>query len=233
MCGRYSNNGEFSNIKVMFGAKDELFREWTPAFNIAPSHGPGYEQVIVVPSAEGRVARLARWWLIPGWWNKPLKQLPTAFNARAEDITEKPMFRDAFARSRCLVPATGWREYTGPAGHKQPHHFHFGHQLFAFAGLWSKWTSPEGEAIESFTIITTEPGEKSAAVHDRTPLTLLPEHYDAWLSRDAEPLEILEIAQKQHLGLPVEIYESDPLGNSTRFEGPEVIRPLRAQPGLF
>ena len=86
-------------------------------FNIAPSHGPGFEQLIVVQKEDRRVLRLARWWMIPGFWTKPLRELPTSFNARAEDVADKPFFRAAFASHRCLVPATGWREFK-PEGKK-------------------------------------------------------------------------------------------------------------------
>ena len=107
MCGRYTTEAEFSEIRIAFDVEQlDLFREWTPKFNIAPSSGPGYEQPFIANVDGVRTAKLGRWWLIPYWWSKPLKELPTAFNARAEELAAKPMWRDAFKTSRCLVPAT-------------------------------------------------------------------------------------------------------------------------------
>jgi putative SOS response-associated peptidase YedK len=155
-----------------------------------------------------------------------LKQLPTAFNARSEQVAAKPHFRDAFRSARCLVPATGWREYV-PAGRaKQPYHFHLGHTLFAFAGLCSRWVAPDGEVIESFTILTTTPRENAAKYHDRMPLVLAPELYDAWLDPKENAAGTLAAAQRRALEAPIEIYASNPVANSTRFEGPEAVEPL-------
>jgi putative SOS response-associated peptidase YedK len=142
-------------------------------------------------------------------------------------VAGKPHFREAFRSSRCLVPATGWREYV-PTGAKakQPYHFHLGHQLFAFAGLCSRWVSPDGELIESFTIMTTAPSEHAAKYHDRMPMVLAPELYDAWLDPKGKPAEVLIEAQRRAQETTIEIYASNPVANSTKFEGPEAIAPL-------
>ncbi len=146
MCGRFTVQDEIYEIRMAVSAQfEQLFRPWRPTFNIAPSAGPGHEQLIAITSVNGsRVLKLARWWFIPESWKKPLNQLPTLFNARSEDLSHKPFWRSAFASSRCLVPANGWREFNGPRGHKQPYHFHLNQKLFAFAGLWSTWQSPRG-----------------------------------------------------------------------------------------
>jgi putative SOS response-associated peptidase YedK len=150
MCGRYTDEACFSDIRLTFDVADRPSPfPWVPRFNIAPSHGAGYEQPFIVREGEERVAHLGRWWLIPSWWKKELKQLPTAFNARSEEISAKPHFRDAFRSARCLVPATGWREYVPAGKAKQPYHFHLGHALFAFAGLCSRWVSPDSERSSS------------------------------------------------------------------------------------
>jgi putative SOS response-associated peptidase YedK len=233
MCGRYTDHGELSDIRLAFDVDQlELFREWKPTFNVTPGYGPGFEQLFVVRTPAGvRQLKLGRFWLIPPAWKQPLKELPTAFNARAEELTRKPFWRDAFARRRCLVPATGWREFKGRAGKKQPFHFHFDHQLFAFAGVHSTWISPDGEAVDSFAIVTTEPSAVAAPFHDRMPLVLTRAHQAAWLDTD-DPASVLALARAASLSLPLEVYASDPVGNDGRYEGPRVLDPviLEAKP---
>jgi putative SOS response-associated peptidase YedK len=99
-----------------------------------------------------------RWGLVPAWWKKPLKEVPATFNARAESVADRPMFRDAFKSRRCIVPASGFFEWTGAKGAKQPHLFTAadGSPLLAFAGLWDRWKDPlTAEWILSATIIVS------------------------------------------------------------------------------
>lgn len=226
MCARYSNAAEFSELRLAFDVRSILLlRDWTPRYNIAPSHGAGFEVPIVVLDGGARTLRSARWWLIPSWWKKPLRELPASFNARGEELSAKPFFKGAFRSRRCIVPATGWREFVGPPKAKQPHHFHFGHQVFGFAGLAETWISPEGEAIDSCTLVTTAPTTVAARIHDRMPLVVAPELYAAWLDPREKPESVLAAAVGRAAELPIEIYASDPIGNSTRFEGVEVLAP--------
>lgn len=228
MCGRFSQEAELSEIKLELKVEQlELFREFRTAYNIAPSYSGGSEQVFVVRTREGkRAVRLGRWWMIPHFWSKPLKTLPAAFNARSEELLQKPFWRDAFRQYRCLVPATGWREFKpeGPNGKvKQPYQFRLEQPCFAFAGLWSRWTSPEGERVESFAIVTTEPNATAVEYHDRMPLVLAPDLYDGWLEPQADAERLLAEARARSLGLKLDVYPTDPLGNNVRFEGPQVV----------
>ncbi len=224
MCGRFTVADEIYEIKIAVSAQFErLFRPWRPTFNISPSAGPGHEQLIAMTAADGtRVLKLARWWFIPSTWNKPLNQLPTLFNARSEDIRQKPLWRGAFESSRCLVPANGWREFKGPRGRKQPYHFHMQRSLFAFAGLWSTWQSPEGNDVDSFTIITTEANEIVKPIHDRMPLIVPADSYSDWLDPNADPMPVLERARRRQL--PLEFYASDTVANDVHYEGPLAIK---------
>jgi putative SOS response-associated peptidase YedK len=231
VCGRYTDDAEFSDIRVRFEISGaELFRPWQPVYNISPTYGPGFEQLLVRSDGQRRSVHLGRWWMIPAFWSKPLKSLPTSFNARAEEVATKPFYRDAFTKSRCLVPATGWREFTGAAGHKQPFHFHLERRLFAFAGVSSTWRAPDGQGVESFAILTTTPTPAAAAIHDRMPLVLSEEHERAWLDPAADPAEVLARACARAQSFDFEIYASNAIGNNGRFEGPEVLEPalLRA-----
>jgi putative SOS response-associated peptidase YedK len=227
MCGRYTNDAEFSEIRVVFDAQPfERLGAWKPTYNITPAYGPGFEQLIVVPANSAvRQIRAARWWMIPWFWSKPLKSLPSAFNARIEDVASKPFWREAFQSRRCLVPTTGWREFKGERGKKQPYHFRM-QGLFAFAGLWSTWTSPDGEVVDSFAIVTTRPNQAAEPYHDRMPLIMPPDSYAAWLDAGLDPKAALEAAETAKSALELEIYPSDPIGNNGRFEGPEAIAPV-------
>jgi putative SOS response-associated peptidase YedK len=228
MCGRYTNDAELSDIRLTFEVEQvELFRDWKPTFNVTPSYGPGFEQLVVVRTKDGvRTLRLGRFWLIPPKWVKPLKDLPTAFNARAEDIEKKGLWREPFRTGRCLIPATGWREFKGPRGEKQPYHFHTGKRLFAFAGVSSRWTSPEGEVADTFAIITTVANQAVAGVHDRMPLVLPRESYTKWLDPDEDGSRLLREACDASLSLPLDVYPSDPIANSSQYEGPRAIEPV-------
>lgn len=163
MCGRFSRVAELSEIKIQLKVEQlELLRELAPLYNIAPSYGPGHEQPFVFQSRDGeRVLRAGRWWMIPSFWTKPLKQLPAAFNARAEDVASRPLWRRSFEKHRCLVPATGWREFVANGKKKQPYQFKpRDSALFTFAGVWSRWTSPEGEVVDSFAITQPSPARR-------------------------------------------------------------------------
>ncbi|HTM45317.1 MAG TPA: SOS response-associated peptidase [Polyangiaceae bacterium] len=237
MCGRYSNKAEFSEIRLEFNIdRVDLFREYHSSYNISPTYGPGYEQLIVVRGADGkREARLARWWMVPEFWKKPLKDLPTAFNARAEEVASKPFWKDAFRLRRCLVPATGWREFKPEGKAKQPYHFHLQQHLFAFAGLWSSWVSPDGECIDSFAIITTEANSIAAPIHSRMPLILPTASHSAWLDPKTDAGQLLAQACTQARSAHFDVHPSNPIANKSAFEGPEAIEqvePLRSpQPG--
>jgi putative SOS response-associated peptidase YedK len=225
MCGRFSQQAGLSEIKLALKVEQlEIFRQFQPAYNISPSHGPGYEQAFVLQTREGRRAlRLGRWWMIPHFWSKPLKSLPAAFNARAEDIPSKPFWKDAFRRHRCLVPATGWREFKAFGKRKQPYHFSPGPGVFAFAGLWSRWTSPDGEVVDSFAIVTTAPNATASEYHDRMPLLVPSDLYERWLDRESDGSAVLDELKARAEELALDVYPTNPIANDSRFEGPEAI----------
>jgi len=232
MCGRFSQEAELSEIKLELKVERlELFREFRPLYNIAPSYGPGFEQAFVVQTRDAqRALRLGRWWMIPHFWSKPLKQLPAAFNARAEDLEQKPFWRQAFHERRCLVPATGWREFKaeGKSKKKQPYQFRLPQRVFAFAGLWSRWKSPDGELVDSFTVVTTPPSNRAAEYHDRMPLVLEQSQFEDWMRGPPELAAEMMKPYGGALGLPLDVFPTDPRGNDVRFEGPEVVARLPA-----
>jgi len=180
MCGRFVLTTPISGIQSLF-LVEELFN-LPPRVNIAPT-----QDVAAVRLGEDGKRHLAmlRWGLIP-FWAKDKAIGVKAINARAEGLAEKPMFREAFARRRCLIPADGWYEWVGPKTARRPLRYEFeGRQPFAFAGLWESWRDrAAGDTrIESCTIVTTEPNRLAAQAHDRMPAVLGPDAFQAWLAQ--------------------------------------------------
>ena len=120
-----------------------------------------------------------RWGLIPGWWKKTVKEVPSTFNARAETIAEKPMFRSA----RCIVPASGYYEWRAVEKTKQPYFISADGSMLSIAGLRDRWTEPvTGETISSCTLIITAANDFTRSIHERMPVFLSQQDHDAWLT---------------------------------------------------
>lgn len=179
MCSRYFLDADGNVIAYTFSVPlNERVRR---RFNIAPTQ----EAPIVRVSPEGpREMAMLRWGLVPSW-SKDLGAGTKMINARGESVAEKPAFREAMARRRCLVPATGFFEWKAAPGRKQPFAITVPERpLFAFAGLWETWRPRGCEAVETFTIVTTDANEAVAPIHDRMPVILPKEAEDAWLRAD-------------------------------------------------
>ena len=186
MCSRYFLDADGNVIAYTFDVP--VHERIGPRYNIAPTQ----EAPVVRAGEDGRreVAML-RWGLVPFWAKDP-KMGAKLINARSETVAEKPSFRNAFRKRRCLVPASGFFEWTGEAGHKVPHAITLaGRELFAFAGLYEHWKSPEGEARETFTILTTGANHAMSAIHDRMPVILAVADYDSWLLGPPEDAQAL------------------------------------------
>jgi putative SOS response-associated peptidase YedK len=177
MCGRYSLTTPTEALVALFAAGP--LEGFSPRYNIAPT-----QLVPAVRMSEGeRAWAWLRWGLIPSWAKDPAIG-NRMINARAETVADKPAFRAALRRRRCLLPADGFYEWEKRDGAKQPYHIALADRApFAFAGLWEHWQGDE--AIESCTILTTAANRRLAPIHPRMPVILAPEHYDIWL--DTEP----------------------------------------------
>lgn len=153
MCGRFTQHYTWAEISA-FSNLQGAPRNLRPRYNISPTTA-----VDVIRAGDaGRELVTMRWGLVPFFWKKSLKELPATFNARAETVAEKPMFREAFKRRRCIIPASGFFEWTGGKGDKQPHLFTAadGSPILAFAGLWERWCDPTArDEILSCTIIVS------------------------------------------------------------------------------
>ena len=218
MCGRYSLISDISALQVRFDF-DPPITPHTSRYNIAPT-----QNVLTVRAGDGRnVAEHMRWGLIPSW-AKDMSIGNRAINARAETLAEKPMFRTALRRRRCLIPADGFYEWLRVGKAKQPMRILLTTgEPFAFAGLWETWTNPEGETIHSCTIVTTAPNDLMRPIHDRMPVILLPENESTWLDHSIEDASALNDLLSPYPPEIMEAYPVAPLVNSPTNDTPDVI----------
>jgi putative SOS response-associated peptidase YedK len=182
MCGRFTQDYTWAEIAAALDLCGRP-RNLRPRYNIAPTT----TVYAVRTGAEGRELVPMRWGLIPSWWKKTAKEVPSTFNARAETVAAKPMFRSAFKRNRCIVPAGGYYEWAKTDDGKQPYFISAANGApLAIAGLWDEWKDVEsGESVTSCTLIVTAANDATRKIHDRMPVLLGAKDYDAWLSGEA------------------------------------------------
>ena len=196
MCGRFTQHYTWTQIHNFLNVFGPL-RNLQPRYNIAPT-----TSVDVVRSGDNNRELVSmRWGLVPFFWKKSLKELPATFNARAETVADKPMFRNAFKDRRCIIPASGFYEWTGEKGAKQPHLFTAANHapVLAFAGLWDRWHDhATGDQVLSCTIIVSGASAWMTPYHDRMPVLLADKDFDGWLDGSSGP-EILKPAPEAAL----------------------------------
>jgi putative SOS response-associated peptidase YedK len=244
MCGRYSLTTPVEGLRLLFDFPEQP--NLRPRYNIAPTQevaavradppagsaeeaagrGQG-EGDLAGKSGAGRHLTLLRWGLIPSWAKDPAIGA-RMINARAETLAEKPAFRSAFRKRRCLVAADGFYEWqkrdTGP---KQPYRIaRPDGGPFAFAGLWESWRNPaEGRDVESCTIVTTAANAVLEPIHHRMPVILAPESYDLWLDPGATPERVQKLLAAEP-GLELVATAISTRVNKVAHDDPEVILPL-------
>ena len=222
MCGRYSLKADISQLAMRFEfAADDV--EYQPAYNIAPT-----QQVLTVTNDGERQAEYMRWGLIP-FWAKDMKIGYRMINARGETVAEKPSFRTALRKRRCLILADGFYEWQKLGGkQKRPMRITLTSDApFAFAGLWETWKDPEGELIKSCTIITTSANERLSPIHDRMPVILPQEQESFWLDQEVEDPVALSSVIASYPDDELNAFEVSTLVNNTRNKGPEVMDPAK------
>lgn len=224
MCGRYSQSQSAEAIAEAFQVTD--LPPIAPRYNIAPTQ----PVATVLQTAEQPVRQLKflQWGLIPSWAKDPAIG-SRLINARSETVTEKPAFRAAFKRRRCLILADGFYEWqrVEHQKQKQPFYFHLqDHQPFAFAGLWEHWQGPDGETVESCTILTTQANDLLLPIHDRMPVILPSETYDLWLDPSVPQPERLQPLLAPYPEVAMVAYPVSTLVNRPTHETPECIQPL-------
>jgi putative SOS response-associated peptidase YedK len=222
MCGRYDLTQHPAVIALQFAL--DLVPEWTPRYNIAPT-----QRVLVVRKDPevGQVAATYRWGLVPGWAKDPSIG-NRLINARGDSVAEKPAFRSAFKRWRCLIPATGFYEWQAIPGTRSKHPYRIvpaNDTLFAFAGLTERWEGSEGP-LYTCCIVMTESNELMRPIHKRMPVIVAPSDYDRWLDPKNTDTAELKVLLRPY---PAELMRAYPVSarvNSVRNEDPGLIEPL-------
>jgi len=222
MCGRFARRSTREVLAEWFGVDLEDAPEFVPSYNAAPQ---SVQPVVRLGRDSGRPEfALLRWGLVP-YWAKDAKIGYSTINARAEEVETKPAFREALRNRRCLVPADAFYEWQ-KRGAKSRQPFAIGLKAgepFAFAGLWERWRPKDGEPLESFTILTTDPNAILEPIHNRMPVILEPKDYARWMqpaeSADRLPVDLLRpYPAEDMIAWPV----ADRVGN-VRNDDPELL----------
>ncbi len=223
MCSRYSLTSPPEAVRAYFAHGDA--HEFPPRYNIAPTQPVA---IVRLNPKGARELALVRWGLLPPWVKDP-REFATLINARAETAAEKPSFRGALRHRRCLIPTDGFYEWTGKVGAKQPHlirarasaNANQGH-VMAMAGLWEHWVGGDGSELQTMAILTVGANATMAPIHDRMPVILASDQFDAWLEcRSGSASEVMHLLSPAPEGL-LEIIPVSPKLNSVRAEGPAV-----------
>jgi putative SOS response-associated peptidase YedK len=225
MCGRYEVHTPVEEIARRFDAAMSDEAAALPArYNIAPT----LRVAVVRESDSGRQLEAMTWGLLPSWAKDTAGVKP--INARVETVFEKPMFRNAIRRRRCLIPADGFYEWQAGPVRKQP--FHIGmadDSMFALGGIWEYWSKPGETPVVSCAILVTAANELMATIHDRMPVIIRPEHYAQWLDARRADRSALAPMLEQFPAEEMRAYPVSTRVNNVRNEGPELIAPLPAQ----
>ncbi len=228
MCGRFALFTSPEALARLFGVAEAPALE--PRYNIAPTQN--IAAVRIAPEGKAREWALLRWGLVPFWAADP-RIGSRLINARSETAAEKPAFRHAFRLRRCLVPADGFYEWQRLARERRPYFIRLRErETFAIAGLWEEWRGPEGVAIASCTLLTTEANALMRPLHDRMPAILPPQDYDLWLDPDVQRPEALLPLLKPYPAEAMIAYPVRPLVNNPANDSPLCVEPL-SQGGSF
>lgn len=224
MCGRYTLTAKPGQVSEAFGGI-EVPEELTPRYNVAPT-----QSVAVIANNNPDKVELFQWGLVPPWAKDPAIG-NKMINARAETLGEKRSFTPAYKRRRCLILADGFYEWRRRPDSKTKIPMYIkllSGDLFAFAGLWESWNGSDGAHILSCTIITTEPNELMAEIHNRMPVILPPEAYARWLDPgEHSPAELNDLLQPFPASL-MTAHRVSPIVNNPRNDSPECIEAVKS-----
>ena len=221
MCGRFTITLEAADLQLDLGIAN-MPADWQPRFNVAPT-----QLVATLVDASSRQAEWLRWGLIPSWAKDPTIA-SSLINARSETVAEKPSFRQAFNRRRCLILADGffeWKRSASQKGPAQPYYFQrIDKKPFAFAGLWETWKPPEGELVRSCTLITCAANEIVSPVHERMPVMLSGESMWNWLELSSP--DALKAILRPYPSDVMTAFPISRLVNNAKIESPDIVKPL-------
>lgn len=222
MCGRFSLTADPNQLRKAFPWLN-IPEGPLPRYNVAPS-----QPVAVVPNDGKDRLDFFLWGLIPSWAKDP-KMGNRMINARSETLAQKPSFRAAFRRRRCLIPADGFYEWKREPGEqsKTPIYIKLeSGKPFSFAGLWENWQSPDGSLIRSCTIITTQPNDFMNDIHNRMPVILPEETYTLWLDPGEPDLDQLQAVLQPYSGTDLSAYPVSKVVNNPANDNPACIEPI-------
>jgi putative SOS response-associated peptidase YedK len=216
MCGRFAQ--KTSSSKLAKKLKVEAVPPLIERYNVAPAQAV----LAVREGGDTREATFLKWGLVPRWAKEPAIG-NKLINARAETVTEKPSFREAFARRRCLVPMSGFYEWSRRGDRKRPFYFHMRDgEPFAVAGLWDVFEG-DGGPLETCTLLTTGANELLAGYHDRMPVILRPEDYDLWLDLGVKRADLLMPLLRPYAAEEMSAYEVSPVVNNPSHDSPRCV----------
>lgn len=221
MCGRYGRYSRKERIEQLLGTKIEGGDDLGARYNICP----GAKDWIIRQSARSSMLRFEQyeWGLLP-YWAKDAKATRRPINARAETVAEKPMFRDLLQRRRCVVPIDGYYEWRSTSSGKVPFWFHLkSGEPFFLAGLWDRWHYGDPDAVASYILMTTEPNDVAAKVHDRMPVMLHARDVARWLDPAINEAEAVAGLLRPYPGGEMEAHPVSRRVNKPENEGPELI----------
>lgn len=224
MCGRFAQIAPETELAQQYELDPATIQvEMVPRYNVAPTQPVA--AIRLGKDKQTRELTFFRWGLVPSW-AKDIKIGSRMINARSETVHEKPSFRAAFKRRRCIVPADGFYEWQKTPEGKQPMYIHAqdGKPL-SLAGLWEMWHSADGSILNSCTLLTTTPNSLMAPIHNRMPVILEPEDYDTWLNPGDRPQQALHLLRP----FPAERMAAYPVStwvNSPRHDDPQCIQPF-------
>jgi putative SOS response-associated peptidase YedK len=218
MCGRFTLITNMNTIAQAFNVAPSL--QTPPRYNIAPT-----QDIVAVMQNGSAHLEWLRWGLIPSW-SKEESIGSRMINARAETLAEKPSFKRLLTSRRCLIVADGFYEWKAEAGSKGKTPMYItmkDQQPFAFAGLWDAWKSPEGPILRTCTIVTTEPNELMATIHNRMPAILGPDERSLWLDHDLRDADMLQALLRSYSSDEMVARPVSRLVNSPKNEGAELL----------
>ena len=227
MCGRYASSANPDDLAAYFTVEEPAEEVLPPSYNVAPTD-PVY---VVLERHDTRRLQVVRWGLVPSWAKDP-KMGSRLINARRETVRDKPAFRSAFARRRCLVPADGYFEWQSLGGRKQPYFLVARDRTpLAMAGLYEVWKAPDDTLLWTCTVLTTEAADELGHIHDRTPLLVPRGDWQRWLDPSVEdPGDDLLVPGTAGV---LDAWPVSPEVGNVRNNSPHLVEPLPADEALL
>lgn len=221
MCGRFVTiipPGELAKIFALIEVP-----QLEPRYNVSPTQNVGVIRSVADAQHNRYRYDPLKWGLVPSW-SKDATMGSHMINARSETVAEKPAFRHAIKYNRCIVPVSGFYEWSHGEGMKQPHFIHLvDHSVMSLAGIWEHWIAPDKSELETFSILTTEPNKLIEPLHNRMPVILQPEDYDLWLNKNIHDPHQLECIYQPYPAEKMALHKVPDLVNNPIFDSPACI----------